>query len=249
MVKRILIIAALLISLPLSGISLDNKWEFSIESGIVLPGYNTIQSPNNDTATRFSLSDSLDIASKEFIRLRLGYNISERHHLSLLLAPLSLHASGALSSDIVFENTFFPNLTETSAKYRFDSYRLTYRYDLVKSESIVFGIGLTAKIRDAEITINSDLAKATKTNTGFVPLLNLQFVWFFNEGFGVILDADAAAAKQGRAEDVSISIFKDLSDTFQINLGYRLIEGGADVEEVYSFALINYLYAGIKIRL
>lgn len=226
----------------------DKTVEISLESGLVLPGYNTIQSPNDDSATRFSLSDMLDIESKTYIRARVVYNLSERHHLSLLYAPLSLDASGVLPSDVRFEGAFFPKDTFVNAVYRFDSYRLTYRYDLVRNENLTFSIGLTAKIRDAEIALNADTVDAKKTNTGFVPLLNFHLKWLLTEGMGILFEADALAAKQGRAEDVYLAWFASLGDSIELRLGYRMVEGGANVDEVYSFALINYLAAGISFK-
>ena len=35
-------------------------------------------------------------------------------------------------------------------------------------------------------------------------------------------------------------------DRFTIFGGYRILEGGSDSDEVYTFALINYLSFGIK---
>lgn len=226
----------------------DKTVEISLESGLVLPGYNTVQSPNDDSATRFSLSDALEIESKAYIRARVVYNISERHHLSLLYAPLSLDASGALPSDVTFEGALFPKDTFVNAIYRFDSYRLTYRYDLVKNENFTFGLGLTSKIRDAEIALNADTVDAKKTNTGFVPLINFHLKWLLTEDMGLLFEADALAAKQGRAEDVYLAWFASLGDSVELRLGYRMVEGGANVEEVYNFALINYLAAGISFK-
>lgn len=226
----------------------ENSWEISAESGLVLPGYNDVQSPNNDTATRFSLSDTLDVASSGYIRMRLGYNFSERHHITLLYAPLSLDAQGVLPSDVVFEGTLFTAGSSLKAKYRFDSYRMSYRYDLVKNEKLSFGIGFTAKIRDAEIALESTTQSSSKTNTGFVPLLNLFLKWRFNENFGLLFEVDALAAKQGRAEDAALAIFYDIGRNMEFKVGYRIVEGGANVDEVYNFALINYLTAALTVR-
>jgi hypothetical protein len=32
-------------------------------------------------------------------------------------------------------------------------------------------------------------------------------------------------------------------------VGYRIVEGGADVDQVYNFALVNHLGAGLSVRL
>jgi hypothetical protein len=249
-IKSIILIVSVLVFLSFinPNIFCDVKWEFDIESGLVLPGYNDIQIPKS-TGTLFSLSDDLSIDSKAYIRARLSYIIDHRSVISVLYAPLSLNAQGILPSDINFEGVTFPINTSVNALYMFNSYRLTYRYMIIKSDDINFGIGLTAKIRDAEISITSNELNSVKANVGFVPLINLYFEWKFSDKIGLLAEADAAAAKQGRAEDVLISIFYKFNENIKVKFGYRFVEGGADVEEVYSFAMINYLAAGIIISL
>ena len=60
------------------------------------------------------------------------------------------------------------------------------------------------------------------------------------EGGGALADAggDALAAPQGRAEDVLLAPYVDLSERVRFRIGYRLLEGGADNDEVYNFALV-----------
>jgi len=60
-----------------------------------------------------------------------------------------------------------------------------------------------------------------------------------------LLDGDALAAPQGRAEDVLIAATYKLSDGFGIRAGYRILEGGADNDEVYNFSLFHYASVGI----
>ena len=61
-------------------------------------------------------------------------------------------------------------------------------------------------------------------------------------------EADALAAPQGRAEDVSVKVVFRVSDTVDLDVGYRLLEGGADNDEVYTFAFFHYAAAGVRIR-
>ncbi|MCK7482499.1 MAG: hypothetical protein M0C28_39280 [Candidatus Moduliflexus flocculans] len=61
------------------------------------------------------------------------------------------------------------------------------------------------------------------------------------------MDGDALAAPQGRAEDVSLSVWADLSQKLRLRVGYRLLEGGAENDEVYTFALVNYAFAGLTL--
>jgi len=132
-----------------------------------------------------------------------------------------------------------------NARYRFDSYRLTYSYALVRSERLHFDIGFTAKIRDAAIRVESEQRSSEKTNTGFVPLINFALDWSFDPQFGLLVEGDALAAPQGRAEDVLLAPYADVTDRLRFRIGYRILEGGADNDEVYTFALLHYLSTGL----
>jgi hypothetical protein len=240
-----LFMIALLWTLLSGSPAAEERWTADIESGIVLPGYNDIQIPNTVNGTRFSLKNDLDIDNKAYFRLRLTYKLGKRHALSLLYAPLSLDAGGVLPKPVDFEGVRFDGGSSVNALYRFNSYRLTYRYRLVHNPKLHFWIGFTAKIRDAEVRIASADNVSSKTNVGFVPLLNVYLEWAWGNRTGFIFEAGALAAKQGRAEDVSASLFYKANKNIRFKFGYRVVEGGADVEEVYTFALINYFYGGV----
>ena len=163
----------------------------------------------------------------------------------MLYAPLETKSEGSVSQDILFEGVIFPANAELKGTYKFNSYRLTYRYDFVKNPELEFGLGLTGKIRDAKIALTSPGLVSEKTNVGFVPLINFRLLWNIDDNFGLLLDGDALAAPQGRAEDVLVAVTYKLSDGFGIRAGYRILEGGADNDEVYNFSLFNYASVGI----
>lgn len=167
----------------------------------------------------------------------------------LLYAPLSIKADGTFDKNVLFAGSNFPANTPVEATYRFNSYRFTYRYDFIDSEKFELGLGFTAKIRDAEISLKSDQQTGKKTNVGFVPILNFRLHWLMSERLGVLLDGDALAAKQGRAEDVLLALTWKLSDAFTVKAGYRILEGGADNDEVYNFTLLNYGVLGLVIKI
>ena len=105
--------------------------------------------------------------------------------------------------------------------------------------------GFTAKIRDAETSLYGVEARR-KTNTGFVPLLNAHAAWRPGDGaLGVVVDIDALAAPQGRAEDVLLAGTWAFRDGLELRAGYRMVEGGADNDEVYSFAWLHYIVVGL----
>lgn len=216
-----------------------------VETGLVFTGYNNVRIPG-DMGTYFSLKNDLKTKTQICYRLRASYTIKSRHTLSLLYAPLQTKSEGSVANDIFFEGVLFPAGTELAGTYKFNSYRLTYRYDLVQKSKIEFGLGFTAKIRDAKISLSSTDLYSEKTNVGFVPILNFRLLWKVDDKLGLLLDGDALAATQGRAEDVLIAATYKHSNNFSIRAGYRILEGGADNEEVYNFALFHYAAVGLS---
>ncbi len=225
-------------------ISVKAQALFDIESGLVFPGYNNVRIPG-DQGTLFSLQDDITSETAFFYRVRLSYIIKSRHTLSLLYAPLETKSEGSIPRDVFFEGVTFLKNEELEGIYKFNSYRLTYRYDIVKNPRLEFGLGLTAKIRDAKIALSSPGLVSEKTNVGFVPIINFRLLWNIDNKFGLLLYGDALAAPQGRAEDVLIAATFKLSDHFRARAGYRILEGGADNDEVYNFSLFNYASVGI----
>lgn len=220
------------------------QWSLDFENGLALSGYNDVQVPR-DSGTLFSLSEDLKTDPGYFFRVRLAYGWKSRHTVSLFAAPFRLRAAGSVDREVLFAGETFGPGASLAGVYKFSSYRLTYRYDLVRKGRWQVGIGLTAFIRDAAISVEGDGKFAETTNVGFVPLVNFRVLWQFHERWGALLEGDAAAAKQGRAEDVLLALRYRLSDRLALRAGYRIIEGGADVEEVYNFALIHFVSAGV----
>jgi len=216
-----------------------------IESGAVFTGYNNVRIPG-DAGTLFSLKTDLNAKPNAFIRLRAGYTIKSRHTISLLYAPLIVKSNGSTNKQINFEGVTFPSNIDLNASYKFNSYRITYRYDIVKRPKFEFGLGFTAKIRDAEIALHSQGLAASKKNVGFVPIINFRLNWKMNDKIGVLFEGDALAAPQGRAEDVLLAVTYKFSDQFLVRFGYRILEGGADNDEVYNFALFHYASVGVS---
>lgn len=214
------------------------------EFGLVFSGRNDTRIPG-DGGSKLSLVDDLSTPTTPVFRVRVGYRLAERHFITALYAPLSVTAKGTLDRDISFMGATYPAGTPVAAVYRFDSYRLTYRYSFIRREGLDVAGGLTGKIRSAETSLYGVEARR-KTNTGFVPLLNVHAAWRPHNGaWGVLFDADALAAPQGRAEDILIAATWTPREGIELRVGYRTLEGGADNSEVYSFAWFHYVVAGL----
>jgi hypothetical protein len=218
--------------------------EAEVEAGVVFVGRNDARIPGND-GTKISLVNDLSTDPAPVFRLRLGYRIARRHLITALYAPLRINARGSVGRDISFMGSTYPAGSPLLAVYRFDSYRLTYRFSIWKRDNLDVAAGFTAKIRDAETSLYGVEARR-KTNTGFVPLLNVHFAWRpLGGAFGILFDMDALAAPQGRAEDILFAATWSFYKPFELRVGYRMIEGGADNDQVYSFAWLHYVVAGL----
>ena len=243
--KKQILSATVVILLCIGASNVKAQALIDLETGLVSTGYNNVRIPG-DKGTLFSLKDNLIPKSALFYRIRLNYTIKSRHTISLLYAPLETKSKGSVAKDILFEGVVFPANTELTGTYKFNSYRLTYRYDIVQKRRLEFGLGLTAKIRDAKIALSSAGLVSEKANLGFVPIINFRLLWNIGNKFGILLDGDALAAPQGRAEDVLIAATYKLSDNLRVRAGYRMLEGGADNDQVYNFALFHYASVGLS---
>jgi hypothetical protein len=219
-----------------------------VEAGATFTGYNDVRIPS-DTGTDISLATDTPPNPAFAFRVRGGYTFAERHTIMILVAPLTMRGSGILDRSVTFQGKTFAAGTRLESSYRFDSYRITYRYSFIKSESLELAAGATIKLRSADIALMSDAGYAHRSDLGVVPLLSAKVAWDFARPFGLLLDSDALVSPFGRAEDVLVALQYHVSDTATLRLGYRVLEGGSDGGgNVYTFALFHYAMAGINIR-
>lgn len=220
-----------------------------LESGAVLgTNYNVIRIPNSG-GTRFNLARDLKAKPKIFLRARLGYTFANRHTISVLYAPLTVRYEGIFGQNVNYNSVVFPAGQPLTAYYQFNSYRLTYRYDVVARERWRIGLGLTAKIRDANVRLSNAGQDTNFDDVGFVPLVNFYVAYRPNPAWTLLLEGDALGSRFGRAEDVFTGVTHQLSDHIGLKAGYRVVEGGANVETIYNFTWINYAAVGAIIQL
>jgi hypothetical protein len=107
---------------------------------------------------------------------------------------------------------------------------------------------VTAKVRDAATILDATGQHAEKTNVGVVPLVNFKLERDLGKRAVFRFEGDALAAPQGRAEDIFAGILVPLSKNATIKAGYRLLEGGADTADVYTFAAFHYAAVGVIVH-
>lgn len=226
----------------------DSRWQFSLEGGAAFQTVNDVEIPPG-TGTRFSLVDAIGKGPLPYVRFESKYTINDKHRLRLLIAPLSIEKEGQLSKEVFYKDKLFSANTETTYRYKFNSYRLSYAYRFFENPAWEWDVGFTAKIRDAEIKLSQGNTTSSYPNTGFVPLLHLNAARRINPSWQLLMDLDATGSPYGRAIDFGIFAQYELDKRWQIGAGYRTIEGGADVEKVYNFAWLHYFGLRLQINI
>jgi len=238
--KKIIFLLAFVIPATLYGQGVIN---LQLSSAFTV--YNDIRSPG-DKGTFFSLSDTLISEAALSPRLELGYYFG-KHYTGLMGTLLRVRYEGRLDKDVFYEGKTFTKGSDIQARYRFDSYRLYYRYTFFENDIMKFEAGAAIKMRDATVELESGSGRAEKSNIGFVPLLSIRYELMLSDMVSFLIQGDGLAAPQGRAEDfLFAAVLK--SDRTKVLLGYRFLEGGGDNDEVYTFAMFNYLVVGMEYR-
>ena len=238
--RKITTLAFLLFAVPaMAQLKLD------LEGGLVFgTNYNKVRIPATG-GTLVNLASELDITPKVFYRVRAGYTIANRHNISVLYAPLTVKYNGSFNRDINFNNTVFNANQPVDVFYKFNSYRVTYRYDFIAKARWRVGAGLTGKVRDADVRFKNESNDTHYDDLGFVPLVNFYASYKPSYHWTLILEGDALASKFGRAEDIFAGVSYQIVPRAAVKLGYRVVEGGADVEKIYNFNWINYASVGL----
>jgi len=219
------------------GIELEGAAAWQSRNDVAIPG---------NSGTRFPLDRLTGGGAVPAGRTYVSWRSAERHELRLLVAPLSISGNAVLDRPVSFAGSSFAAGLPTKGSYRFDSYRMSYRYRIHDTDELGAWIGFTGKLRDAEIELRQGGVSARKTDTGFVPLLHVAGDWNFAEGWRLELDIDGAWAPQGRAIDASLKAYYELEDGLTLGLGYRTIEGGADNDSVYTFAWVHQAVVSLR---
>jgi hypothetical protein len=216
----------------------------NLETGAFYTGMNDIRNGNNGTL--FSLKNDFQTPVSPFLRLRVGYLLNEKNYFSILYAPLKIAETGTLEKDILFDGKNFKANLPIEVVYKFNSYRFTYNRRIINKDHFKLGIGLSAKIRDAGFSLKNRDLSSEYFSVGFVPLINLIANWDITQKMGVDFFGEGLAASKGRAIDLSLSGRYRLTKNLQGNLGYRLLEGGANGTNRYNFIQLHFIFVSLN---
>jgi len=224
----------------------EGRSRIDLEAGAVWQERNDFAVPGTTgTLVRLAPYDKGPWAS---FRGTFTWDAGDRWSLRFVVAPLSTSTTFTPTSPVLFQDQTFGADQPLTVDYRFNSYRATWYYRFPSSSSVSFRGGLTAKVRDAKIALTNAELSSAKTDLGVVPLLYGGIRWQVAERLAFDLEAEGLAAPQGRAGDVSLKGEWALTPWISLNAGARLLEGGADNDEVYSFATFVYAVGGVSVR-
>ncbi len=243
-VKLFALLALLLIT---ASSAQAGELDIRLEAGGVRFSRNDVQIPG-DGGTRFDMLDLTGKGPDLYFRLYAVYDFNDKHALRLTLAPLKVEGTGMLSEDVIFKEDVFTAGTPVKGKYKFNTYRLTYRWTFHDRDRWRWGLGGAVLVRDAEITLEQADKKQSEDDLGLVPLLHLYGEYRFNDKTFLVLDVEGAWSPMGRAVDMALMARHDFSSGWYAAAGYRTLEGGADNDTVYAFAWLHYAQAAVGYR-
>ena len=218
---------------------------------LILEASNVWQQRNDvrippDTGTEFSIVDLIGSAPTPSLRAELTVGLTPRQELRVVYAPLRLSGRGTPDGAIAFAGGQFAAVP-TEASYQFTSYRATWRYRVYRGRTWTWSLGATAFVRDARIALAQPGTTAEDTDIGVVPLGHVHGEARLGGRWRFDVELDGSAAPQGRAFDAAAMLRYQVTPRLSIGGGYRTIEGGADVDAVYTFAWINAAVAKVAL--
>jgi len=217
-----------------------DRFELELELGPAWQSKNTVQIPNDPSGTRFSLKDLVGTGPWAAGRLYFTWNIKPKHSLRLMVGPLSYTETGIFDEQVNFAGESYQPGLPVEATYKFNSWRLGYRWKFKDGERWTLWAGFTANVRDARIALAQGETSSEDTDVGFVPLLSFAANYRFADQWYAHFDFEGLAGGPGRAIDTALKVVYEINDSWAVSAGYRMLEGGADVEEVYNFAWFQY---------
>jgi len=224
----------------------ERPFRAEFEGAAIWQSRNDVAVPN-DTGSRIDLLDLTGTGPEFGARLAFDYNPGADHGLRAVAAPLTINGTGNLDQPVSFQGQNFA-AGETNAKYKFNTYRLTYRYRYYNEGPWQLHVGATGLIRDAEIKLEQPGVSASETNVGFVPLLHLEASYRFDEHWHAGAEFDGLAGGPGRLLELALRVNYDIDDQWTVTGGYRTLEGGADTDSVYAFGWLHFGLLAVSYR-
>jgi hypothetical protein len=231
----------------------SNRITLEGEGGALFTTRNDARQPNDpqdpaNLGTRFSLLPLTGKGPFGAYRITGTFNFNSKHGLRLVYAPVEVEGTGVLPGPVLFAGENYSPGVPTEAVYQFNTSRIGYRYTLLDRKKWQLKIGASLLIRDAKIQLTQGAVTSRDTDLGVVPLAALSVQYSPTSRWHLLFDGEGLAGGPGRAVDASLKVNYDVTERYWVGVGYRIVEGGADVEQVYTFAVLQYAVASVGVR-
>ncbi|RAL21012.1 hypothetical protein DL240_14370 [Lujinxingia litoralis] len=211
------------------------------ELGFNSPVYHKIQFGRAGTYFDYVDEGGQDVLFP-FMRLSVEAKFKGRHNLVFLYQPLEIETRVLNRRDVEIDGATFDEGTPMTTRYSFPFYRLSYMYDLFKSEKTELGVGASLQIRNATISFESNDGELyrVRRDVGPVPILKVRGrhtlengVWFGAEidGFyapGQWVNGSTDTEVLGAILDASVRAGLVVTPEIDAFLNVRYLGGGAD---------------------
>lgn len=221
-----------------------SAFRLDLEAGPARQTRNDFAVPGDD-GTRLSLGEApVEVA----FRATLVWDFGDRWSFRALAAPFASETEFVSAVPVDFDGATFPAGAPLTQRFEFDSYRFTFFRRFAPGGPWSFRAGVTGKVRDASIEVVGGGSSARRDDLGFVPLLYGGARYDAGGRWAFDAEADALGAPQGRAIDLSLRAELRAGERLRPYVGLRWLDGGADNDEVYTFATVRYAFAGLGLR-
>jgi hypothetical protein len=128
------------------------RFRFELEGGPVWQTKNDVQIPGN-TGTEFSFKDLTGSGPYAAGRFTFDWNIRAARITFRSGTAKNLTVTARLINRFLLQASTFSPGTPTEGKYKFDTYRVSYRYLFLNRSSWRMHVGATLLVRDAKIEL------------------------------------------------------------------------------------------------
>lgn len=209
----------------------------------------------NIAGTAISAEGDLGIQKKGNYDIRVVLRPAVRHKFRFEYLPLTYTSTATLNATVYFNGRQYPISAQVGSDLQWKTYRLGYEYDFVSNKTGFFGVVLEAKITQAQIQLTSvvgnEFAKAEAT----IPAIGAIARVYLATGFSVTgeytyfkLPASLIKDAAGHYTEFDIYTTFNLTNNLGAQAGYRKVNIGVTVSNVFGSAKLNGPYVGGVVR-
>lgn len=223
-------------------------WTVEFEGQLINTRRNLVNVPGG-SGTEFDIRGLSGGSNFAGLRLSITHELEEGGPgFRFLYSPFRRSGEGRLAQSTNFDGAIFDPGVPTKGVYQFNNYRFTYRNRLKKGPNSDWRFGLTAIVVDAEYSLQQGATSRSFTSIGVVPLFHVYGEERLSDRLALNFDFDGWGVSQGRAYDASVRLFYRTNPKLRLFVGYRLLDGGVNVDSDYNSLLLTAFTAGLQYR-